>query len=53
MQAARDLIISKEVSKIKRDKHMGIVNENGRRRRAGSALSLRGQDRLRHRSNSE
>jgi len=54
MQAARDLIISKEVEKIQfRDKNMGRVNEHGKRRRAGSALSLGGLDRMRHRSNSE
>ena len=32
---------------------MGRVNENGKRRRAGSALSLGGLDKMRLRSNSE
>jgi hypothetical protein len=54
MQAARDLIISKEVGRMKRDRNLGVLNENSnKRKRQGSALSLRSSDRKRYRSNSE
>ena len=29
MQAARDLVISKEVGKIRRERNMGVINESG------------------------
>ena len=46
MQAARDLIISREINKLKKDKNIGTVNESGKRKhRASSAMSLRALER--------
>lgn len=46
MQAARDMIISREINKIKKDKNIGTVNESGKRKhRASSAMSQRGLER--------
>lgn len=55
MQAARDLIISKEIKKLKKEQGMRSVHEQSakRRGRASSAMSLRGLEGSGKRSGSD